>query len=150
LDIFLISVTVLIAVTATWTVLRPGDDDPNWELRWRGLDPDYRNWLAAMATNPAWMKTLTDPEEVRLAKGLARRERRHLAYYDLAAGVLVALTIALALAGVLPFSFAGLCLGVLAMIRWPIESWRRRQIRRKVQLGFEPGELPTPLTQTPP
>jgi hypothetical protein len=33
-DIFLIGVTVFVAVMAASTALRPGVDEPNWELRW--------------------------------------------------------------------------------------------------------------------
>jgi hypothetical protein len=148
-DVFLIGVTVLAAVGAVWTALRPGDDDPNWELRWRALDPGYRNWLAAMATEPSWMKTLSDPEEIQLAKGFARRERRQLAYYGLALWVLIAIAVALTVAGLLSFSDVGIAVGLVAAIPLFIESWRKRQIKRKVQLGFEPGELPTPQTEPP-
>jgi hypothetical protein len=150
MDIVLISVTVFVGVISATTILRPGADDPNWELRWRSLDPGYRDWLAAMTTDPRWMKTLTDPEEVELAKGFARRERRRLAYFDLAAGVLVALVVALTLAGLVRLSATGFALGLFALVRWGAESWRQRQIRQKVRLGFEPGELPTPLTEPPP
>jgi hypothetical protein len=149
-DIFLIGVTVLAAVLAVSVALRPGDDDPNWELRWRSLDPGYRNWLAAMTTDPRWMKTLSDPEEVELAKGFARRERRHLAFYELAATALAALTVALALAGLVRLSAVGISLGLFGGIRWGVEAWRYHKIKRKVRLGFEPGELPTPLTEPPP
>lgn len=150
MDVFLICATVLTGILAVSAVLRPGVDDPNGELRWGGLDPGYRNWLAAMTTDHRWMKTLTDPEEVELARGFARRERRRLGYYDVAALVVAALTVALTLVGILHLSDAGIGLGLLAMIRWAVEAWSRRQIRSKVRLGFEPGELPTPLTQPPP
>jgi hypothetical protein len=147
-DILLIGVTVLIAASGAWTVLRPGDDDPNWELRWQGLDPGYRDWLAAMTTDPRWMGTLTDPEEVQLAKGFARRERRRLGRYDLVALVIAVLAVALAMAGVLGLGAVGIGLGLLASIRVAVESWNHRQLRRKVQLGFEPGELPTQLPRS--
>jgi hypothetical protein len=148
-DYFLVGVTVLIGVMALSTALRPGVDDPSWELRWRGLDPVHRDWLAAMTTNPRWMRTLSDPEEVELARGFSRHERRRLAYFELASGAVAALAVALTLAGLAPVSTVGLGLGLVAMVRFSVESWRTRQIKRKVRLGFEPGDLPTPLTQTP-
>ena len=150
MDIFLICVTVLAAAGGASTAFRAGEDDSNWELRWRALDPSHRDWLAAMTTDYGWMRTLSDPEDVELARGFARREGRRLAHYELAAGVVVALAVALTLAGLAPFSFVALGLALVAAVRLSVEAWRRRQIRRKVKLGFEPGELPTPLTQTPP
>jgi hypothetical protein len=149
-DIFLIGLTVFIAASAVWAVLRPGDDDPNWDLRWQGLDPGYRDWLAAMTTDPRWMGTLSDPEEIQLAKGFARRERRRLAPYEVALGVVAALAVALTLAGLVPMSTVGISLGLFGAIPVLITSWRTHQLRRKVRLGFEPGELPTPLTEPPP
>jgi hypothetical protein len=149
-DLLLIGVTVFIGIMSVSTALRQGADDPNWELRWRALDPSYRDWLAAMTTDPSWMSTLSDPEEVELAKGFHRRERRGLAYYDMAASVIAALVVALTLSGMTHLSVAGIALGLLAVIRFAVESWHQRQIRQKVKLGFEPGELPTQLTQTPP
>ncbi|HTT93224.1 MAG TPA: hypothetical protein VMF55_01010 [Solirubrobacterales bacterium] len=146
---FLIGVTVFIEVIALSTVLRPGADDPNWELRWRSLDPVHRDWLASMTTDPRWMRTLSDPEEVALARGFSRRQSRSLAHFELAAGVVAALAVVLTLAGLAPASTVGIGLGLVALVRVSVESWRTRQIRRKVRLGFEPGELPTPLTQTP-
>jgi hypothetical protein len=148
-EILLICVTLAVGFAAFWSLLGRGEDDPNWELRWRSLDPSYRDWLAAMTTEPRWMKTLTDPEEVRLAGGFARRERRRLARYDVASAAVVALVVALALAGLTSLSNAGFALGLVALIR-SFEAWRQRQIRHRVKLGFEPGELPTPLTQPPP
>jgi hypothetical protein len=103
-----------------------------------------------MTTNPRWMRALTDPEEVELARGSARCESRSPAYYELAAEAVAVLSVALILAGLAPLSIAGLGLALVATVRLSVESWRTRRLRRKVRLGFEPGELPTPLTQTPP
>lgn len=50
--------------------------DPTWETRWRTLDPAERSWLAVMATSRNWMATLTDPEEIRPAKGRRSQESR--------------------------------------------------------------------------
>lgn len=59
--------------------------DPTWETRWRSLDPAESSWLAVMATSRNWMATLTDPEEVRLAKGRRSQESRRRIRVDLAA-----------------------------------------------------------------
>jgi Flp pilus assembly protein TadB len=60
-------------------------DDPTWETRWQSLDPTERSWLAVIATSRAWTATLTDPEEIRLAKGCRRRESRRRLDFDLVA-----------------------------------------------------------------
>jgi hypothetical protein len=50
--------------------------EPTWKTRWRTLDPAERSWLAVVATSRPWIATLTDPEEIRLAKGCRRHESR--------------------------------------------------------------------------
>jgi hypothetical protein len=75
-------------------------DDPTWETRWRSLDPAERTWLAAMATSRNWIATLTDPEEIRLAKGERRHERRRRLYFDLAAIPILFAAAAFVVAGV--------------------------------------------------
>jgi hypothetical protein len=76
-------------------------DDPTWETRWGSLDPAERSWLAVVATSRAWIATLTDPEEIRLAKGCRRRESRRRLNFDLAA---------------LPFFVAGLALMLTGLV----------------------------------
>jgi Flp pilus assembly protein TadB len=76
-------------------------DDPTWETRWRSLDPAERTWLAAMATSRKWLATLTDPEEIKLAKGQRRHESRRRLYFDLAFLPLLLAVTVLVLAGAL-------------------------------------------------
>jgi hypothetical protein len=147
--ILLICVTALVSIAALKTALWRGSDDPNWELRWRSLDPGYRDWLAAMTTSRAWLATLTDPEEIELAKGFSRRERRRRAYADLAVTALLIVAVALALAGVLPFSTWGLILGCYTLLLAGGAHLRDRQIRRKVRTWSDATAAPSRLDATP-
>lgn len=91
----------LIGAIDAFEAYRGARADPTWETRWRNLDPAERSWLAVMATSRRWIATLTDPEEIRLAKGCRRREGRRRLNFDLI-GLPVLLGAAiLALAGVL-------------------------------------------------
>jgi Flp pilus assembly protein TadB len=74
--------------------------DPTWERRWRSLDPAERSWLAVIATSRNWIATLTDPEEIRLAKGRRSREGRRRLNVDLAALPVFIAASVLVLAGV--------------------------------------------------
>ena len=85
------------AVEAFWGAR----DDPTWATRWESLDPAERSWLAVMATSRSWLETLTNPEEIKLAKGCRRRERRYRLNYDLAALPVLLVAAAPVLAGVI-------------------------------------------------
>ena len=104
--------------------------DPTWAARWESLDPAERSWLAVMATSRSWLETLTDPEEIKLAKGCRRRERRHRLNYDLAALPVLLVAVALVLAGVIdamPILYSLLFLYAILRNVW---SYRRdRQIK---------------------
>jgi len=144
-EVLLICVTVLASVAALRTALWRGADNPTWELRWRALDPGYRDWLAAMTTSPAWLKTLTDPEEIELAKGFGRRERRRRAYFDLAVTALLIVSVAFALAGLLPSSTWGLILGCYTLLLTAGSHIRDQRIKRKVRIGSDAAVAPAPL-----
>jgi len=141
-DIFLIAVTILTSVATLRVAFWRGADNPSWELRWRGLDPGYRDWLAAMTTSLAWRATLTDPEEIALANGFSRRERRRRSYLDLAATALLVVGVAATLAGLLPLSVCTFGLAIYAMVRWAMEAARDRQIRNKVPGANDPDTAP--------
>jgi Flp pilus assembly protein TadB len=104
--------------------------DPAWKTRWRALDPAESAWLAEMTRSRAWIGTLTDPEEVDLAKGFYRQERRFRVYFDLAALPFMVAAGVLALAGLLPISALGLVAGAFALIRGFALYLRERQIQK--------------------
>jgi Flp pilus assembly protein TadB len=126
-------VPVLVAAvdagSATWAVR----DDPTWETRWRSLDAAESTWLAVIATSRNWMATLTDPEEIRLAKGRRSQESRRRMKVDLAAVPVFVLVAALALAGVLG---VGAVVSVLLAFGFFRNAWtyrRERQIKRALE-----------------
>jgi hypothetical protein len=104
--------------------------DPTWETRWLSLDPAERAWLAVVATSRSWMATLTDPEEMRLAKGRRSRERRERLVFDLVALLLALAAAAVALAGLTPSSIAFWSVFGLFLVLRPAWLYRReRQIK---------------------
>jgi Flp pilus assembly protein TadB len=103
--------------------------DPTWEARWRSLDPAESSWLAVMATSRNWMATLTDPEEIRLAKGRRSQEGRHRLKVDLAALPVFIAASALVLAGVLNEQILLVLLFAFALVRMIWTYRREREIK---------------------
>jgi Flp pilus assembly protein TadB len=101
--------------------------DPTWETRWRSLDPAERAWLAVIATSRNWLATLTDPEEIRLAKGRRSAEGRRRLKADLwALPVFIAASV-LVLADVLNVQVLFFVLLVFGLIRG-IWTYRRERL----------------------
>ena len=121
-----ILIGALDAIEASWGAR----DDPTWETRWRSLDPAERTWLAVVATSRNWIATLTDPEEIRLARGCRRRESRRRVNFDLVALLLFAPALALALIGLLKAELV--VLAVFFVVGFVRNIWiyrRERQIK---------------------
>jgi Flp pilus assembly protein TadB len=124
---------------------------PGWETRWRALDPAESAWLAEMSRSRAWIRTLTDPEEIDLATGFHRHERRYRVYFDLEALPLMVAAGVLALAGLVPMAALGLVASTFALVRGIVLTLRERQIKKTYQQAMDnylaltaPG--PTPAT----
>jgi hypothetical protein len=111
--------------------------DPTWETRWRSLDPAERSWLAVMATSRNWIATLTDPDEIRLAKGRRSREGRHRLKIDLAALPVFIAASVLVLAGVLSHQVLLSFLFAFAIIRGIWTYRRERQIKDALKVQRE-------------
>jgi hypothetical protein len=129
--IILLGVTLLFDVAEFVELFWRSPRDPTWETRWRALDPTESSWLAYMASSRKWFGTLTDPEEIELAKGFMRQEKRRRIYVDLLVASPLAITAGLlVLAGVLPLGGVGIILGAFAVLR-PFELLHReRQIKK--------------------
>jgi uncharacterized membrane protein len=125
-----LGVTVLVDVVEFAEAFWRSAPDPTWETRWKALDPAESAWLAVMGTSRAWLATLTDPEEIELAKGFYLHERRYRVYFGLAALPLMAAIGGLALIGVLPTSVLGLALGTFATLRGVAVYLRERQVKK--------------------
>jgi hypothetical protein len=130
LAIALLGVTVLVDVIEFVDTFWRSAPDPTWETRWRALDPAESTWLAVMATSRNWLSTLTDPEEVALAKGFRRHERRRLVYFDLASLPFLAAAVALSVIGLMNPSVVGLVFSTFLLLRSIPVYLRGRQIKK--------------------
>jgi Flp pilus assembly protein TadB len=110
---------------AAWNARR----DPTWETRWRSLEPAERTWLAVVATSRDWMATLTDPEEIRLARGARSRESRRRVGIDLAALPIFIAASVLVLGGVLGDAALLILLFAFGLLRGAWIYRRERQIK---------------------
>jgi hypothetical protein len=101
---------VVIAAIAFVALVRIGKDtdDPVWEERWRALSPAERTRIAA-ATRSGDL--LASPEEIELAAGFARRDRRRLSPRTLANAIRLLLGIALIAGGLAADSIILLAFG---------------------------------------
>jgi hypothetical protein len=105
--------------------------DPHWNLRWRALGADDRARLTVAGLSRSSTKALLDPEERELAEDFGRHERWRRAYLDLLMLAALTLIAALMLAGAASSSNVGLILAAYAVVRWPGESLRDWQIKRR-------------------
>jgi len=103
----------LILIGAFVMVLRAESDDPRWEARWRSLSPAERSRIAAAARSGS---LLASQEDIELAAGFARRDRRRRSPYTLADAIRIALGIALIAGGLVADSIVLLVFGVLFLL----------------------------------
>jgi len=111
----------LILLGAFVLVWRTEGDDPIWEERWRALSPADRSRIARAARSG---DLLASEEEIELAAGYARRDRRRQLPYALALGIRLPLGIALIAGGLLADSGVFIVFGVLFAIAglWGLAS----------------------------
>lgn len=129
--------------------------EPGWETRWRALDPAESAWLAEMSRSRDWLRTLTDPEEIDLATGFYRHERRYRVYVDLAALPFMVAAGCLALAGLVPVAMLGLAASAFTLVRAAVFYLRERQIKKTYQQAKDnylalTASGPAPATSDPP
>lgn len=140
MDRILTAVTIFLSVITVFQALRRGNDTAGWEWRWRALDPDERDRIAAAAisTRKADRETLVDPEERELAAGYRRRRRRRHAYFELPVLSLVLAVAALTVSGVVPRSDLGFALAIAAMFGSALHFLSERQIKRRPGVPVDP------------
>ena len=131
MEYFVLGIVVLASVLTIRDAWQASAGDPNWELRWGALGADDRGRLAVAGLSDTSTAALVDPEERELAEGFGRHERKRRAYLDLLFLAALTLVAALMLAGVASSSDLGLTLGVYALLRWPGESLRDWQIKKR-------------------
>jgi hypothetical protein len=89
-------------------------EDHGWEARWQDLAPTDRTRIMAAARSGT---LLADPDEIELAAGFARRDRRLLAVYNLAAAASVAAGAAFMVAGIVADSLVFVIGGGVFLLR---------------------------------
>jgi len=107
-DIFVLIVTVPILLSMLSDAFRSGADSPNWELRWRSLEPADRVRLSTAGRSST---KLDDPEEAELADGFNRRRRRRSSFVEGSFAFIVVVATAMSVAG-LGRGFSGLALSI--------------------------------------
>jgi hypothetical protein len=114
----------LIVAGAFVLVWRTEGDDPDWDARWRALSPPDRTRIAAAARSGALLAT---QEEIELAAGIARRDRRRRGPYTLVYAIRLPLGIALVAGGLVADSVVFLVFGVLFILGglWSLGTDRR-------------------------
>lgn len=143
----LLAVTLLIDVVDFVDAFWRSTPDPTWETRWRSLDPTESTWLAYMATSRNWIATLTDPEEIALARGFRRHERRYVVYADLAVVPFVVAACILLIGGVLSIGIVGIVAFTFTGVRNLAVYLRARKIRkdyREAKANYAALTSPTP------
>jgi hypothetical protein len=131
--IILLGIVLLVDVAEFVDAFWRSAPGPDWETRWKSHDPTESAWLAEMARRRAWLDTLTDPEEIELATGFYRHERRYRLYFDLAALPFIAAAGILVMTGLLSVAFLGIVAGFLTCVRALVLYLRERQIQRTYQ-----------------
>jgi hypothetical protein len=145
-DYVLLGVLVFAFLTQAYLAVRKGADDASWEMRFRSLDDLDRAWIAAASRTSTTRPALKERGDVDLAEGFGRRERRRLAYVELATlPIFIALAF-LIVAGALPSAL--LLTGEFA-VGGSLEFFRGSQIKTRYREAQD-GHLATAAVQPTP
>jgi hypothetical protein len=117
----------LIVLGAFVTVWRTEGDDPIWQERWRALSPAERARIAAAARDGS---LLPSQEEIELAAGFARRDRRRRRPARLIAAIDVPIGAILILGGLVADAPIFIAFGGLFFLLGLYRLRRARQIGR--------------------
>jgi Flp pilus assembly protein TadB len=102
-----------VLLTAFVVAYRVKDDDPEWLERWKALSPADRTRIAAAARSGA---LLASQEEIELAAGFARRDRRRNGRWTLVNIARLLLGIVLVVAGIVADSIVFIVFGAVFLI----------------------------------
>jgi hypothetical protein len=138
MTVILLAVTLLGFIFAAAAAFRSGADNLGWELRWQGLDAGDLARISTAARSRDWRSSLTDPEELELAAGLRRRDRRRRAYVELAVLPVLLVATVLALIGLVDVAAVGLVFGLSAVFT---DLWDYLRTRR---MSGEPRPVTSP------
>jgi hypothetical protein len=119
-----IAIIFLGALVAVWKV--GGNEDPTWEERWRDLSPADRARISSAARSGS---LLASEEEIELAAGFARRDRRRRGPYTFLYAVRIPVGLLLIVGGLLAHSLLFLLFGAVFFLAG---LW---SLRRTVQIS---------------
>jgi hypothetical protein len=119
-----VALVVLAAFVMVW---RAEGDDPTWQLRWAALPPDERVRLAAAARSGS---LLGSQEEIELAAGFARRDRRRRRPARLIAAIDVPVGAVLTLGGLVTHVAVFSVFGALVLVLGLFRLRRARRVGR--------------------
>jgi hypothetical protein len=139
MGVLLLIMILLGFVFAIDAAFRSGVDNLGWELRWQGLDADDLARISTAARSRDWRASLTDPEELELAEGLRRRDRRRRAYVELAALPILLVAAVLTLIGLVDVRVIGLVFGLSAVFTGLWDYLRTRKMSGEPRPVTSPG-----------
>jgi hypothetical protein len=119
-----IALVVLGAFVLVW---RAEGDDPLWLERWRALSPTERSRIAAAARSGS---LLASEEEIELAAGFSRRDRRRRRPTRVIAAIDVPIGAVLILGGLVAEAGIFIAFGVAILVLGLIRLYRARQVDR--------------------
>jgi hypothetical protein len=120
-------IIALIVLGAFVMVWRAEGDDPIWQARWASLSPADRARIAAAARSGG---LLASQEEIELAAGFARRDRRRRRPARLIAAMDVPIGLVLILGGLVTHVIAFIVFGALFFLVGLLRLHRARRIGR--------------------
>jgi hypothetical protein len=148
-DYVLLGVLVFAFLSQAYLAVRKVADDGSWEMRFRSLDDLDRAWIAAASRTSTTRPALKERGEVDLAEGFGRRERRRLAYVELATLPIFIPLAFLIVAGALPSGMLALLLTGEFAVRGSLEFFRGSQIKTRYREAQD-GHLATAAVQPTP
>lgn len=120
----LIAAIILAAFVMVW---RAEGDDSLWQERWRALSPAERARIAAAARSGS---LLASEEEIELAAGFARRDRRRRRPARLIASIDVPIGAVLILGGLLAHAGIFIAFGAALLLLGLFRLYRAHQVAR--------------------
>jgi hypothetical protein len=132
-----IALIVLAAFVMVW---RTEGDDPGWRARWASLTPKERVRIGAAARSGA---LLASQEEIELAAGYARRERRRRRPSRLISAVDVPAGLALILGGIVAHAAIFIAFGAAFFLLGLVRLRRAHRIGRGLRETIA-RDLPRP------
>lgn len=132
-------IPALVFLIEGFSALSSGADDSMWELRWRSLDDRDQARIAAAGRTKGSRAELEERDELELAEGFNRRERRRRAYLQLPLLLGIVALFIFTLLGVLPGSDLDQVFAYAAMLV-PVTAWLRDwQIKRAHRPAPDPS-----------